>query len=38
MDLSIDFDSIPHELAIARLHLYSVDENALTMIHSYLKK
>ena len=31
-------DSIPHELIIAKLHAYGFDENALVLIHSYLKK
>ena len=38
MDLSKAFDSIPHELIIAKLHAYGFDENALVLIHSYLRK
>ena len=38
MDLSKVFDSIPHELIIAKLHAYGFDENALVLIHSYLRK
>ena len=37
MDLSKAFDSIPHELIIAKLHAYGFDEND-PLIHSYLKK
>ena len=38
MDLSKAFDSIPHELIIAKLHAYGFDENASVLIQSYLKK
>ena len=38
MDLSKAFASIPHELIIAKLHVYGFDENALVLIHSYLKR
>ena len=38
MDLSKAFDSISHELIIAKLNAYGFDENALVLIHSYLRK
>ena len=38
MDLSKAFDSIQHKLIIAKLHAYGFDENALVLIHSYLRK
>ena len=38
MDLSNAFDSIPHELIIAKHQAFGFDENALVLIHSYLKE
>ena len=36
MDLSKAFDCVPHDLFIAKLAAYSVDENLLMYIYSYL--
>ena len=38
MDLSKAFDCIPHDLLIAKLHAYGLDENALVFIYSYMKR
>ena len=35
MDLSKDFDCIPHELLIAKLSAYGLNGNALKYIHKY---
>ena len=36
MDLSKAFDTINHELLLAKLHAYGFDEKSLRLIHSYL--
>ena len=36
MDLSKAFDTINHELFIAKLHAYGFSRNALKIVHSYL--
>ncbi len=38
MDQSKAFDCIPHDLLIAKLHAYGLDENSLVFIYSYLKR
>ena len=37
MDLSKAFDFIPHDLLVAKLHLYGLSEAGVTFVHSYLK-
>ena len=37
MDLSKAFESIPHDLLIAKLHAYGFSEKTVTFIYSYLK-
>ena len=37
MDLSKEFDCIPHNLLIAKLSTYGFDENSLVFIYPYLK-
>ena len=36
MDLSKAFDCLPNDLLLAKLEAYSLDDNALTLILSYL--
>ena len=38
MDLSNAFDCFPHDLLIAKLHIYGFDESSLVLIYSYLKR
>ena len=38
MDLSKAFDTLNHDLLLAKLHAYGFDKNALLIIKSYLKK
>ena len=37
MDLSKAFDSIPHNLLIAKMHVYGFSIDAVTFFYSYLK-
>ena len=38
MDLSKAFDCIPHNLLAAKLHVYGLSMDAVTFVHSYLKR
>ena len=38
MDLSKAFDSIPHDLLIAKMHAYGFSIDAVTFFYSYLKR
>ena len=38
MDLSKAFDTLNHDLLLAKLHAYGFDKNALLIIKSYFKK
>ena len=38
MDLSKDFDTLIHDLLIAKIHAYGFDIKALKLLHSYLTK
>ena len=37
MDLFKAFDCIPHDLLAAKLNAYGLSEDAVTLVHSYLK-
>ena len=36
MDLSKAYDSLPHDLLVAKFEAYGIDKNGLNMIHNYL--
>ena len=38
MDLSKAFYCIPHDLLIAKIHVYGFNKKALTFLYSYLKR
>ena len=38
MDLSTAFDSITHDLLIAKMHVYSFSKNSPVFFYSYIKR
>ena len=38
MDLFKAFDCIPHDLLVAKLHVYGLSEDVVTVVYSYLKR
>ena len=36
MDLSEAYDSLPHDLLVAKFEAYGIDKNGLNLIHNYL--
>ena len=36
MDLSKAYDSLPHDLVVAKFEAYGTDKNGLNLIHNYL--
>ena len=38
VDLSKGFDTLNHDLSVAKLHAYCFDIKTLKLLHSYLKK
>ena len=38
MDLSKGFDTLNHDLSVAKLYAYCFDIKTLKLLHSYLKK
>ena len=37
MDLSKAYDSLPHDLLVAKFEAYGIDKNELNLIHNYLR-
>ena len=38
MDLSKEFESIPHDLLVAKFHAYGLSMDSITFIYSYMKR
>ena len=36
MDLSKAYDTLPHDLLVAKFEAYGIDKNGLNLIHNYL--